>query len=1138
MSRLLLTAMFLAATGSLSMAQQGAKILGTVTDNTGAAVAGAAVIVTNVETNLSASLTTNGEGLYTSPPSLIPGSYRVEVEHAGFKKAIRSGLTLQIDQRAEVNFTLELGAVGDSIQITGDAPLVNTEDATIGKVIENKRVQELPINGRSAFALVSLTPGVRQNAGPTQSGFVDRGTNLSAFSINGGPSAFNYLLVDGVVAISSYFPDLNANLAVDAVREFKVQSGTMSSEYGFTAGGVINVATKSGTNALHGAVYEFFRNDGLDARNTFSVVKPPLRYNQYGLALGGPVVIPKLYDGRNRTFFFGNWEQYNYLTSSNPIISLPTAAQRGGDFSQLLDATGRQIPIYDPATTAANPNGSGFIRQQFPGNIIPASRLDPVSKNFLQFYPLPNRTSDNALTNSNNYIGAVGEKRDMQQYTTRVDHRFSERDSLFARYTYFRQFFNNGNSSPYPDPAVRVRNDNFETRNMVLGETHTFSPTVLNDFHMGVGRQYFPFQAFSFGGNYPQKLGLPSIVPSFAVPAVNNGLSGFNTGTIGERGALTWQVTDTLTIVRGAHSFKVGAEYRLLFGNNFQTSQPSGSFTFSQGLTGNPLAQSGTGSAFATFLLGAVGSSSVTTHIGESEKGYSLSGYVQDDWRALPRLTLNLGLRYDYQQPPYERNNGLTNFNPNAIDSKSGLLGRTEFAGQDFDRSPFSPDYTNFAPRVGFAFDVTGKSRTVIRGGYGIFYPSIFNTLDFGNPQGFASTSTSYTSSNGNLPAYQFQIGFPSAPILPQGRALGSSAFLGQSVTIDQKNQSTPMSQQWTLSFQKQLPGSWVVDASYAGNHGTHLIAGNYDLNQLDPKYLSLGTALQNNVLNPYAGRVPGALGSATITQLQSLRPYPYYQNINVRNPHLGNSIYHAAYLTVEKRYAQGLTFLASYTKAKLISDSAATPINFGAVEQVTTVGYQNSTNRRAERSLDPTDVAQRLVLSGVYELPLGKGKRFDLQGRLLNSVAGGWQVNSITTIQGGEPLIIRGASNLLADRPNSTGKSAAIDNPTRTRWFDTSAFVNPPNYTYGNVGRVLPDVRTPGVINVDLSLIKNNYVTERINLQLRAEAFNVANHVNLGLPNVSFSPGPDGQNVSSTFGTINNARSSRSVQFAAKVIF
>ncbi len=1107
-------------------------------DNTGAAVANASVVITNTETNASANLKTNGEGLYTSP-TLIPGSYQVTVEHPGFKKAIRSGLTLQIDQRAEVNLGLELGAVGDSVQITSDVPLVNTEDATIGKVIETKRVQELPINGRSAFALVSLTPGVRQNAGPTQSGFVDRGTNLSAFSINGGPSAFNYLLVDGMVAIQSYYPDLNANLAVDAVREFKVQSGTMSSEYGFTAGGVINVATKSGTNSGHGSVYEFLRNDALDARNTFAVTKPPLRYNQYGLALGGPVMIPKLYDGRNRTFFFGNWEQYNYTTSTNPFITLPTVAQRAGDFSQLFDSGGRQIPIYDPNTTVANPNGTGFIRQQFPGNIIPASRIDPVSKNILNYYPLPNRTPDNAFTNANDYISSIGEKRNMQQYTVRADHRFSERDSLFGRYTYFRQFFDNGNASPYPDPAVRVRNDNFETRNGVMGETHTFSPSVLNDFHLGIARQYFPFAVYSYGGNYPQKLGLPPIVPQFAFPTINNGLAGFTTGTIGLRGALTWQVTDIVTVIRGAHSFKIGAEYRLLFGNNFQTQTPSGSFTFPQALTGNPQAQTGTGSGFATFLIGAVSNSSVTTHIGESEKGYSLSGFVQDDWRLTRRLTVNLGLRYDYQQPPYERNNGLTNFNPAAVDPKSGLLGRTTFAGVDFGRSPFSPDYKNFSPRVGFAYDLTGNSRTVIRGGYGIFYPSIFNVLDFGNIQGFANTATSYTAANANLPAYQFQQGFPSPPIQPQGRALRSGAFLGQAVSIDQKNQSTPMSQQWTASFQRQLPGGWVVDASYAGNHGTHLISGNYDLNQLDPKYLSLGTGLQNNVPNPYAGRVPGALGSSTISLSQSLKPFPYYQSVTVRNPHLGNSIYHAGYLTVEKRFAQGLTFLASYTKAKLISDSVATPITFGAVEQVGTTNYQNGLfNRRNERSIDPTDVAQRLVISGVYELPFGKGKRYNMQNRAFETLAGGWQVNGIAAIQGGEPLVIRGANNNVADRPDSTGRPAAIDNPTRYRWFDTNAFVNPVIYTYGDVGRSLPDVRTPGVVNVDLSLFKNFHLTERMALQLRAEWFNIANHVNLGLPNTTFNPGANGQNANSLFGTVTSARASRSIQFAAKINF
>ncbi|HZQ55236.1 MAG TPA: carboxypeptidase regulatory-like domain-containing protein [Bryobacteraceae bacterium] len=1123
-------------------AQEGrGTIEGTVTDPSGAPVPAAKVSITNSETNVSIVTQTNGQGYYSSP-ALVVGTYQVAVEQQGFDREVHTDIRLQVDQRAEADFSLKLGQVGQSVVVTGDVPLVNTSDATVGQVIENKRVEELPINGRSAFALIGLAANVKSNAGPTQSGFADRGTNLSAFSINGGPTATNYFLVDGMVAIQSYYPDLNADLAVDAVQEFKVQSGTMSAQYGLTAGGVINVATKSGTNQPHGSLYEFVRNNDFDSRNTFASSVAPFHYNQYGLALGAPVIIPKLYNGRNKTFIFGNWEQWNYSMASFPITSVPTGAQRAGDFSQTFDASGRQVPIYDPATTVPNPAGSGFVRGVFPGNVIPTNRLDPVSVNILAFYPLPNRTPTNAFTNANNYIGDVTNTRRMQQYTIRVDQHFSDTDSMFARYTYFHHFDDNGAQSPWPSPVVRDRNDNFETRNSVVSETHIFSPSVVNEVLIGTARQYFPFQVDSFGGGWPQKLGLPASVPPTAFPNVNNGLTGFPTQTVGLRGALTWQFDDHVTIVRGSHNITTGLEYRLLFGNNYQTSSPSGTYNFAQGLTGNPQLQTGTGSSFATFMLGDVSSASVTTHIGESEKGYAFAGFIQDDWRTTKNLTLNLGLRYDYQAPPYERNNGLSNFFPGVIDSVNGLRGAVVYEGIGFHGGTFNPDYTNFGPRFGFAYDVGGHGKTVIRGGYSIYYPDIFNVQYFGSTNGFSTTTTNYNppGNNTNLPAFLFHNGLPSPPVQPQGSALGPAAFLGQAVTIDQRNQRTPMSQQWDFDIQRQLPGEWIIDIGYAGNHGTHLVSGNYDLNQLTPQqYATLKTTLQSTVPNPYAGIVPGALGAARITLQQSLAAFPYYTSVSVRNPHMGNSIYHAGLIRVEKRFSQGLTFLASYTKGKLIDDSVASPITFGNVEQVSTVSYQNGLyNRRAERSLDPTDVSQRLVLSGVYEIPVGKGKKVNISSGLLNAVIGGWQLDSIATMQTGVPVAVSGANNNLATRPNSTGRSAKLSNPTAAEWFNTSVFVNPPSYIYGNLGRVLPDVRNPGIVQIDLSVIKNWRIKERGNLQFRAESFNVVNHVNLGLVSGSFSPGPNGLNTSGTFGTITSARMPRNIQLGMKLTF
>lgn len=358
-------------------------------------------------------------------------------------------------------------------------------------------------------------------------------------------------------------------------------------------------------------------------------------------------------------------------------------------------------------------------------------------------------------------------------------------------------------------------------------------------------------------------------------------------------------------------------------------------------------------------------------------------------------------------------------------------------------------------------------------------------------------------------------------------------------MTWEEPYGTTSMSQQWNLSAQQQLKSGWVAEATYTANHGTHFFAGNYQYNQLDPKYLALGLALQDRVPNPYAGVVPGSLGAATITRAQSLLPYPYYSSISVLNPLLGNFNYHALLLSLEKRTSRGLALLLSYTGGKLIGDSVRTNMDFGPVEQTNITGYQNGKyDRRSERSIDPTDVAQRAVVSLLYELPFGSGRRWSSPHPWVNQAFGGWQINTIGTMQTGIPLVVRGASNYLADRPNSTGRSAKLDRRSSANWFDTSQFVNPPNYTYGNVSRTLPDVRTPGTVNWDLSCVKNVRWSERFNLQFRAESFNFMNHVNLKAPDVTFVPGADGKNRSGSFGIITGSRDARVIQFALKLTF
>jgi len=1126
-----LTALFLLAASSV-LAQQGTgTVSGSVLDPSGAAIPGAEVEVINVDTNATFRTTTNESGYYTAPGQSV-GQYQITAESPGFKRTERSGVTLQVNQNAVVNITLEIGDTVETVEVTGEAALVDTAGATLGEVIERRRVSDLPLNGRNALALTLLNAGVVSNAGPTNSGFGDRGIQLSSISINGSPNSMNAQMLDGNNNTLSYVGEVGVPPAVDAVEEFKVQSGTMSAEYGFTAGGTVNLVTRSGTNEIHGTVYEFLRNEKLDARNTFAAERLPLRYNQFGASVGGPII-------KNRTFGFFNWEEYRLRRSNPRISSVPIAPFRQGDFSELRTASGAAIPVFDPATTRANPNGGGLVRDPFANNLVPQSRWDPITPRIVDFWPTPNRTPVNQFTFAQNYQDVSTSNTDWSQWNTKVDHRFSDRNSMFVRYTQSRhQPFSN---AIFTDPTVGSnRFDDQTNRNAVVSDTHTFSPTVINNLRVGIMRQAFEFTAINFGQDWPRQLGLPSIVPPEQMPLINFGFGAIGGGAAGTRTSLNWDVQNTTTVIKGSHTLKIGANYRNLYGGNLQGSALSGNYNFG-GLTANPQSPGGTGSTMAQFLLGDVTSASIDRILGNSWHGVAWSFFLQDDYRVASRLTLNLGLRYDYQQKPYERNNGHINFDPSCR-LPNGLQGCTVFAGRDGQpRSFFDEDYNDFGPRFGFAYDVTGKGKTVVRGGYGVFYPSIFWRDFLGDITLFSNTSTQYVTSTPGQAAFRFSQGFPFAPAESPGAAAGPAARLGQNVSLTESDKVTPLTQQWNFGVQHQVK-DWMFEATYAGNKGNNFLASGYNLNQLDPALrLQLGQSLNDRVPNPNAGLVPGGLGAATVTRERSLLAFPHYNNVNIRSPRLGNYISHQLQMTVRKRLTSGLLLHAAFTGGKRISDSLANPVNFGPVEQVNENGFQNGLyDRAAERSVDPADVSRRLVISGVYELPFGKGRRFETSNAVVSKIVSGWQLNVIGVMQNGVPLTIRGADNFQANRPNSTGVSANLPRGERSRerWFDTTQFINPPDFTFGNVGRALPDVRHPGAVNWDMSLIKDTRIGERFNLQFRAEAFNVFNQTNLSLVNDSFSAGPDGRNASGSFGTANSARDARVGQLGLKLIF
>lgn len=1117
---------------------QTASISGRVTDTSGAVIPGASVEFQNVGTGNARKATCGQDGLFTVP-LLQPGQYDVRVTGQGFRSAVRSGIRLEVNQALQLDFTLEVGAVTDSVEVTGETPLVNLNDAMVGKVIESTRVTDLPLNGRNTLSLVFLTPNVRVHSS-APGGFADRGASLSTFSVNGGPSGANNITLDGTTNINTRSGDVNVNPTADAIEEFKVQSGVMSAEHGFTLGGVVSMVSRSGTNAFHGTAYEFLRNDKLDARNFFAPVKAPLRYNQFGGSLGGPIV-------KNKTFFFYNFEQWRFAQRYTVTSTTPTALERQGNFSQLRDARGAPIVIFDPATTTSNPSGGGFVRTSFPGNIIPASRQDRVSQSILAFYPAPNRTPDNAFTNLNNFTANLGSFKKATQMTTKIDHSFSDANRLSFRYTLWDHRDDQGSTGQfmYPDPSARIRYDEYINRNFNLTDFHSFSPQIINEFRAGVSWMDFGFAPLSLDQGNAARFGLPASVPGRINPIVTiDGYQQFPaniTGTIGYIGLQTYQIVDTVTWIRGRHSMKIGGELRRYLSNLNLCQQCSGTFRFTSRLSANPQALAGTGSGLASFVLGAVASSTVDVNAGVSFPTVSRSFFFQDDLKLTRRLTLNLGLRYDYQQPSTERHNGISNFNASAIDPNTKLPGRLEYAGVDFGTKVEDPDFNDFAPRIGFAYDLLGNGKAVVRGGYGMYYaftatfaPSSYSSL------GWRPNITTYAAPGGNvdLPAFYFRDGYPSPVVSPLGSNLGPSAFLSQAVSSVERNGRTPYSQQANLMVQYLVKG-FLIETGYSGNRGVKLRGTSYDYNQMDPQYLSLGSALLSQVPNPYAGRVPGAYGGATISRQQSLRPFPYYDAITISLPHFANSTYHSYLLNVERKTKSGLILLASFSFGKLISDGQ-NGLSFNS-EGVNSGTFQaGKFNRRIERAIEGTDSAKRIAVSGIYELPFGKGKRFGGSNRLVNALAGDWRLNFIVVVQDGLPLVITGANNNAANRPNSTGVSAALpaDQRNRLRWFDTTRFVNPPPFTFGNTGRTLPDVRGPGIFTLDTSAAKNVRLTERFRLQFRAEAFNLINHTNFTAPGSNFVPGPNGLNASGSFGVISAARDPRIGQLALKLLF
>lgn len=1153
LNRTRFVSLLLCATGLFAQSPLG-TITGTISDSTGAGIPNVGITLKAVATSLSYRGVSSTDGVYTVP-NLPVGGYELSATAPGFKSFRQTGLNLEVAQRLRVDIVLQVGDVAESVNVTAEIPRVQTEDSNVGTVVERRRIEELPLNGRHVFNLVKIVSGVQPRSNTTD-GFAEvSNQTFSQMRINGGPAYGNQFFLDGVSNSAAVHNEISVVPQTDTVEEFRVETNALKAEFGQTAGGVVNVVTKSGGNQIHGSLYEFFRNDALDARNAFAItpdartgrIKQVLRYNQFGGTFGGPVYIPKLYDGRNRTFFYTGYEQWRWRSSGSPRIgTVATPEWRAGDFSNLLDGNGQRITLYDPASTVANPSGAGFVRQLLPGNVVPRSRMDPLSLKVLAFHPNPNAPSTNQFAPANNFSSLIPSYSNQGIFTVRADHRFGDKDSIFFRYSSNRNTLDNrGWGLGAADPAARK--DQRDNHNAIVNYTRLFGSSILNDLRVGITRQNLPFLHPSFDQGWPAQLGYPSIIPQDQFPPVaisgllTIGSSGFSGG---RRAQQITQITDSVIITRGRHNFKTGFDlrwWRLSFINRLQ---PSGLFNFTGSLTNNPQRPAGTGSAMADFLLGEVASGNQGFRPFFQFRAIPFGAYFQDDWKVTRTLTLNLGIRYDISVGPSELHNRYSSFDPYLANSTTGTSGQLRYAGTGGLPENFvDTDKNNIGPRVGFAWDPRGDGKTAIRGGYGLIYLMLESgnaVPDNASAFGFSVDTPFVAPGAGPFKAFQFSQG-PGFLLTPQGAAGGPNAFRGFGVRYQDRNAPAGYMQQWNFAIQRSLSKGVVVSAVYAGSKGTKLFGSNYNVNQMDPKYFSEGLALQNLVANPFFGQITtGALSARTIARSQLLRPFPDYLNIDTWGTNGLSTSYHSFQMTVEKRFSDGISALLSYTNGKLISESFA--IGGGNSGNSGVGDFRvGAYNRRLDRAIDNDDVSQRLVMSGLWELPIGRGRKLGTDmHRVANAIIGGWQINGIWTLQSGLPLSVRGSNNFTGISYPDLVADPTLPSDQRTvgRWFNTDAFRNPANFVIGNGPRTLPSTRGPGLNDLSFSLFKTFSFAERFKLEARGELFNAINHVNYNTPNTTFTPNAQGVNANNNFGRITSSLDARRAQFGLRLAF
>jgi hypothetical protein len=1089
------------------------SIVGTVTDPSGSVIAAAAVTVANMDTGIAVKTTTDASGAYVATPLHI-GRYSVTVEAAGFKRSVRPDITVNVQDRIRVDATLEVGAVTDTVEVAAAAPLLETDTSYLGEVVESQRIVDLPLNGRFFTRLAVLTAGTA----PTPAGARDE--NTGGFSANGVRPYQNNYILDGVDN-NSLSEDLVSQQSFvigpppDAIAEFKVQTNSMSAEFGRSGGAVLNVTIKSGTNGIHGTIYEFLRNSDLDAKNYFDSPTspiPPFKQNQFGFSVGGPVWIPKIYNGRNRTFFFFDYQGTRIRTGQTFLASVPPPAWATGNFAGYNQ-------IFDPSSTVINADGSA-TRVPFAGNQIPQSRWDPVAAKLLSMFPAPNVAGQaSSFGISNNYLSNPVEPNDTNQFDVRIDEQISASDSIFGRFSFSNNTDNPPGAIPPPLDAASFSSGNFinQPRNVVLSETHIFTPRTINELRLGYSRNRSERLQFDANEDLSAQVGIPGVpystnnggLPQFSVTGLNTFGSSEYQPTVESQEV--YQIIDSLTLVRGRHTMKIGAELKPRV--NFSILQPPvprGAFSFTGQFTADPNNVSNTGLGTADFLLGTVQSAQLSSFINDEFQQPGMFYYFQDDFKVNHRLTLNLGLRYEFVTHVMEKYNAEANFNvdTNTLDIAGGRQDPLPpnfypqiAVDRNAPRSLVPNPKLDFGPRVGFAYNL--YKNTVLRGGYGVFFSSYeAGPLSIPNP---GNNPPFFEQTNYVTPSF-LQLN-PTVSYLSQGfpgNALQNPS-LPSLFSVD-PNFRNPYVQHWQMSVQQELGWNTVWEVAYAGSKGTKL----YEFRNF------------NQV-------APSSDPNANYADLRA-RPYlgdlPYWCACN-------SSTYHSMQTKLEHRLSHDLSFLTAYTFGRSIDEQSNASLGFHNGG-----GFRNDDAPEWEKGPSDFDAKNRFVNSLSYTLPFGKGKRFagGLHGAG-DAVLGGWELQGIQSYTSGLPLTILasiGESNTDGDaeeRPNRVlGVPVYPANQNASLWYNPAAFTAAAFGTYGNSGRNI--IYTSPQVGVDTSLFKDFALSERAKMQFRAEVFNMVNHPNFranSLNNYFDSPGA---------GEYSAAQPSRQIQFALKFIY